>query len=104
MYIRGRQTGGGTTISPSQVYKGCVKSSSTLTYTINSSKHYVITTVTRVNGADSRGASWYINAGVLTTLQQDSTSGAVVTLSGTTLSMKGGNASYNDEFRIIRLD
>ena len=104
MYQRALISTGGSSLSPQQVYSGCVKSSSTLTYTINSTRHYIITTVLRVNGADPRGGSWYINEGVLTTLQQDSTSSATVTLSGTRLSMKGGNASYNDEFRIIQLD
>ena len=102
-YLYKTQQGSGVTLNPSQLTAVCVRNT-TSTVTIDTTKHYIVTAAMRITGQAVRGGSWYVNEGVVTALAVTSDANANVTISGTTLSLQGTQASYNVEFHVIQLD
>lgn len=99
--------GGGTSINPTSVHNASLTNNATSTYTINSSKHYLVYHYLAYTvSSGKRYAIDYVANGAITNIYTGSSShGGSVSLSGTTLTLKGTNTQgLYAEFNVVQLD
>ena len=101
-------TVGGGAINPTLLdhYTGVRATSTMKTFTVDASKRYILVLVLRYNDTTYRTNTYYVANGTLSDLSNNSgATDLVVTLSGTSLSVKGGSAaSYYCDISLIQLD
>lgn len=101
--------GGGGSLNPQVVasFPGFLYGTTPpFTYTIDSSKSYMVFGDMKVNDTHRRESVWYVSGGTITPLQTDEYNYGVLTLSGTTLSMSlvAGTNPYYGEFAVVQLN
>ena len=99
---------GGVTINPTLAdhYTGQRTTSAMKTFTIDTSKHYILVMTYRYNDSTYRTTTYYVADGACTLFGgTQSTTDLTPTLNGTSLSVNGGTASnVNNDLSLIQLD
>lgn len=87
-------------------YTGARTTSTMKTFTIDTSKHYILVLTYRYNDTTYRTTTYYVADGACTLFGgTQSTTDLTPTLSGTSLSVSGGTASsVNNDLSLIQLD
>lgn len=95
---------GGGAITPSMIVSGqLLKNNATKNVTIDLSKRYFVIAGLLFTTDTARSSVWYIENGIITAMRS-ATSYSAISISGSTLTLKGTNATINSEFDVVCLD